>query len=102
MPKIHEFNLRVYYQDTNAPGIVFHGNFLGFAERARVEFLRSFGLNQSYIREVLGVQFVIRHCEVSYHAPARLEDELRILTHIEEINKTSLVFIQKVYKEDKL
>ena len=75
-----EFRLRVYYEDTDAAGIVYYANYLKFIERARTEALLGLGLSQTGLRERFGIVFVVREVAVSYLAPARLEDQLVVTT----------------------
>lgn len=102
MSQMHEFKLRVYYRDTDAIGVVYHPNFLAFAESARLEYLRSLEMTQAYIRETLHCRFVVRHCEVGYHASALLEEELTVLTRVESVKNTSITFNQLINNEEKL
>ncbi len=73
----HQFPLRVYYEDTDAAGIVYYANYLQFAERARTEMLRLLGFEHDELRRATGVVFAVRRCSADYLAPARLDDELR-------------------------
>lgn len=86
---------RVYYEDTDAGGIVYYVNYLKFMERARTEYLRSLGFAQS---ELVGenLLFVVHSAEVRYHKPARLDDELAISAEVIELNRASLKFRQQV------
>jgi YbgC/YbaW family acyl-CoA thioester hydrolase len=79
---VHRLPLRVYYEDTDAVGIVYHANHLKFAERARTEMLRCLGLDHSIVRERFGLAFTVRRCLVDYLAPARLDDGLVIETRL--------------------
>lgn len=98
---IHETPLRIYFQDTDAGGIVYHSNYLDYAERARSEFLRAVGLsNQALIDR--GVSFVIRQVEISYKAPARLEDLLIVRTQVAEVGHASMVMNQTVVREEQI
>ena len=71
-----EFPIRVYWEDTDAGGIVFYANYLKFFERGRTEWLRSLGLEQRQLRESTGGMFVVSEARLRYHQPARLDDEL--------------------------
>ena len=86
---------RVYYEDTDAGGIVYYVNYLKFMERARTEYLRSLGFAQS---ELVGenLLFVVHSAEARYHKPARLDDELAISAEVIELNRASLKFRQQV------
>ena len=76
----HRFRLRVYYEDTDTTGFVYHARYLAFAERARTEFLRVLGIGQEEMRRAEGVFFAVRRCAVEYRAPARLDDVLEVRT----------------------
>ncbi|MGH7094988.1 MAG: YbgC/FadM family acyl-CoA thioesterase, partial [Stellaceae bacterium] len=74
----HRFPVRVYYEDTDAGGVVYHANYLRFAERARTELLRSIGFSHSRSHAESGIRFVVRRCMVEYRAAARLDDALTV------------------------
>ena len=86
---------RVYYEDTDAGGIVYYVNYLKFMERARTERLRRQGFIQSQLAAD-NVLFVVHSCEARYHAPARLDDELSVSAEVVELNRASLRFRQQV------
>jgi acyl-CoA thioester hydrolase len=96
-----EFHLRIYYEDTDAGGIVYYANYLKFFERARTEWLRKLGINQStFLEQSLG--FVVRKVEMDNLASARLDDELVVQSIISEIKRASLVFKQEITCQGKL
>lgn len=101
---LREFNwfVRVYYEDTDAGGIVFYANYLKFFERARTEWLRAAGINQQIMSAEHQVMFVVKGTAVEYHAPARLDDELRISVVVEKLGRASVQFIQEVWCGDRL
>jgi len=78
----HSFRVRVYYEDTDAGGIVYHANYLKFAERARTEFLRHCGVGQDRMRAEDGVGFAVRRCLVDYKRAARLDDVIEVRTRL--------------------
>src|SRR5690349_2633990 len=86
----HYFPVRVYYEDTDAGGLVFHANYLLYAERARTELLRLGGVEHRRLAAELGVFFAIRRCEIDYRAPARLDDALEVETKITDIRGASM------------
>lgn len=98
MNKPHEYHLRVYYENTDAGGIVYHANYLNFCERARTELLRETGLTNNEVRHKEGVIFVLRHATCDYLAPAFLEDDLTVRTHLTELKNSSMVLRQQVFK----
>lgn len=77
-----KFDLRVYYEDTDAGGIVYYANYLKFAERARTEALIDLGISQVDLRDRLGLSFVVRTVTVDYWAPAVFEDQLTVTTEV--------------------
>jgi len=89
--------LRVYWEDTDAGGIVFYANYLKFFERARTEWLRSLGISQQKIKAELGCMFVVSETHIKYHAPAVLDDFLEIHTLIVDKGRSSLTLEQKAF-----
>ena len=89
----HSHNVRVYYEDTDAGGIVYYANYLKFLERARTEWLRQMGTDQDILLE-RSVGFVVKRVEMDNHAPARFNELLCIESEIVELKKVSLVFKQ--------
>jgi acyl-CoA thioester hydrolase len=87
--------VRVYWEDTDAGGIVFYANYLKFFERARTEWLRSLGIAQSVLRETTGGMFIVGETAVRYHRPARLDDELLVTAAIQETGRASLIIAQQ-------
>ncbi len=90
-----ELPVRVYWEDTDAGGIVFYANYLKFFERARTEWLRSLGLQQSKLRATTGGFFVVGETSVRYMRPARLDDELLVTARLEEQGRASLIIAQQ-------
>ncbi|TWI58604.1 4-hydroxybenzoyl-CoA thioesterase [Pseudomonas duriflava] len=86
---------RVYYEDTDAGGVVFYVNYLKFMERARTERLRTLGFVQSRLAEE-NILFVVHSSEARYYAPARLDDELEVTAQVVELKRASLRFCQQV------
>jgi len=96
----HVFNLRIYYEDTDAGGIVYYANYLRFAERARTEVLRDLGVAQRELLEGEGLGFAVRRCVVDYFAPARLDDELQIHSVVRALGPASIDIEQSVRRAD--
>ncbi|MGN4074515.1 tol-pal system-associated acyl-CoA thioesterase [Burkholderia gladioli] len=94
--------VRVYYEDTDAGGIVYYANYLRFFERARTEWLRACGLDQRRLAAETGAMFVVRDTAVDYRAPARLDDPLTIVSRIERFGRASLIFVQEAWLGDLL
>lgn len=95
----HSISFRVYYEDTDVGGIVYHANYLKFAERARTEWLREVGLEQSHLMEKEGIAFVVHRLEIIFHAPAKLDDILMIETSLHELKKASMGMRQVIVIE---
>lgn len=90
--------VRVYYEDTDAAGMVYYANYLKFMERARTEWLRQLGFQQSRMVEEQGVAFVARSAAVEYLKSARLDDLLEIDTRVESVGRAQVVFDQRVLR----
>ena len=90
--------VRVYWEDTDAGGIVFYANYLKFFERARTEWLRSLGVGQRDLREATGGMFVVLETSVRYVKPARLDDELSVTAEVREWGRASLIMAQQALK----
>ena len=90
--------LRVYWEDTDAGGVVFYANYLKFFERARTEWLRHLGVEQQALRDNTGALFVVTHTQLSYHAPARLDDHLRITVQLLARGSASMTMAQQAWR----
>lgn len=102
MPSAFHWTVRVYYEDTDAGGIVFYANYLKFFERARTEWLRALGIGQQALIEQQGAMFVVRTASVDYRAAARLDDELTIVTTIDKLGRASVQFLQQAWRSGQL
>jgi acyl-CoA thioester hydrolase len=102
MPALFTWTVRVYYEDTDAGGIVFYANYLKFFDRARTEGRRAAGVDQQALIERESVGFVVKHASIDYHAPARLDDELTLTLSIEKLGRASVQFAQQAWKGDLL
>jgi acyl-CoA thioester hydrolase len=94
--------VRVYYEETDAGGVVYYANYLRFCERARTEWLRSLGIGQQRLIEAGGPVFVVRSVQADYFAPARLDDELTVVSTIHDVRNVSVLFLQNIFREEKL
>ena len=92
---IFRWPVRVYWEDTDAGGIVFYANYLKFFERSRTEWLRSLGVEQQRLRESTGGMFVVAETSIRYHRPARLDDELIVTASLIEQGRASLIIGQQ-------
>ncbi len=95
---VHSFPVRVYYEDTDAGGIVYYANYLKFAERARTEALRMSGFDQSELMAQQEIGFVVRRCVADFLKPARLDDLLTIKTTLHDISKVSFSMEQNIHR----
>lgn len=90
--------IRVYWEDTDAGGVVYYANYLKFMERARSEWLRAFGFEQDQLRDEAGVVFVVRRVEIDYLSPARFNDALDVSVGLHEAGRASLVVRQELLR----
>jgi acyl-CoA thioester hydrolase len=102
MPSVFTWTVRVYYEDTDAGGIVYYANYLKFFERARTEWLRSLGIHQQELLTADGTAFVVRSASVDYLNAARLDDELTLRSSIEKLGRASVQFAQQAWRGDTL
>ena len=91
-----QWQVRVYYEDTDNGGVVYYANYLRFMERARTEWLRSLGIEQDHLITGDDILFAVRHVNIDYHAPARFNDQLDISVDILKRSRASLTFGQVV------
>jgi len=91
-----KLNIRVYYEDTDAGGVVYYANYLKYIERGRSEMLRDAGFEQDHIAQEFGVVFAVRSVTANYLKPAKFNDLLEVQTQIHSVGKTSLIFSQKI------
>ena len=102
MPSVFTWTVRVYYEDTDAGGIVYYANYLKFYERARTEWLRSLGIDQQALSDQEGAIFVVSSASVDYLASARLDDEVTITLGVEKMGRASVQFAQQAWRGDTL
>lgn len=97
----HQFvwPVRVYYEDTDSGGVVYHSNYLNFMERARTEWLRSLGFEQTVLKTELGVLFVVHQLAITYQSPAKFNDALNIECRIVKMGRSTLEF-EQIIKRD--
>src|SRR5437016_14202088 len=96
---VHSVKLRVYYEDTDAAGIVYYANYLKFAERGRTEMMRDLGFAHSEIAQETGIVFTVRRCSADYRAAARLDDMLTVETRIQQIGAATLSLDQQIRRD---
>lgn len=95
-------SIRVYWEDTDAGGVVYHAQYLAFMERARTEWMRAQGFGQELLRQEHGLQFVVRSMEIDFRRPARLDDLLEVGCALVECRRASAVFDQAVRRGDEV
>jgi acyl-CoA thioester hydrolase len=94
-----DWPIRVYYEDTDAGGIVFYANYLKFFERARTEWLRACGIDQRTLADSDGVLFVVKRTMMDYLAPARLDDVIHVVSRIDRLGGASVDFHQEAWRD---
>jgi acyl-CoA thioester hydrolase len=97
---VFHWPVRVYWEDTDAGGIVFYANYLKFFERARTEWLRHLGINQQHLRDTTGGMFVVSASQVNYLRPARLDDWLSVSAELSEVARASMTIAQAAHRVD--
>lgn len=100
--KIHTHEYRVYYEDTDAGGIMYHARYVAWCERGRAEFLRDLDLHSSGIEKEDGVIFVVRHLNADYFKPATLDQLLRVESSIKEMKNSSFIMNQSIFCQDSM
>jgi len=101
-PVPFSFGIRVYWEDTDAGGVVYHASYVRFLERARTEWLRALGFGQQALRESEDMVLVVRDMAIDFHKPARLDDELQVSVVLAERRNASLLITQQIYRGDQV
>ena len=99
---VHTYTTRIYYDDTDASGFVYHSNYLKMAERARSTMLYDQGVDHRTLKSAEDAGFVVRHAEIDYKQPARLDDIVKIQTKVLELKGASVKVLQEIWKDDQL
>ena len=99
---IFSLPIRVYFQDTDAGGVVYHASYVNFFERARTEWLRAHGHSNAELMKEFGVLFVVRSLKLDYFKPAVLDDLLDVTAQIKDIGRSRITLLQSVRREDEL
>jgi acyl-CoA thioester hydrolase len=94
-----QFPIRIYWEDTDAGGIVFYANYLKFFERARTEWLRALGIEQQALKHEVGGMFVVSETALKYHRPAQLDDLLRVTAELAEAGRATLTLQQQAWRD---
>ncbi len=98
----HHFALTVYFEDTDTAGVVYYANYLKFMERARSDMIRAVGVDQNQVLRSGGGAYYVAHAEIRYLRPARLGDELVVLSEVEQVRAASVQIHQRVMRSDEL
>ena len=102
MAKKFNFTVKVYYEDTDAGGVVYYANYLKFLERARSEAIYEMGFSNTELKKEFGVLIIVKSCNIDYKKPAIFEDKLSIISTIKEITKTSFIMEQNINRDKEL
>tara|TARA_B100001564_G_scaffold354838_1_gene366103 strand:- start:260 stop:658 length:399 start_codon:yes stop_codon:yes gene_type:complete len=97
-----KYKVKVFYEDTDAGGVVYYANYLKFFERARTEAIAEIGLSNKKLLDEFGVLIIVKSCNIDYKKPAKLEDKLEIKSIISSISNSSFKMTQKVFRDDDL
>ncbi|GLQ47177.1 tol-pal system-associated acyl-CoA thioesterase [Dyella lipolytica] len=98
--KVFDWPVRVYWEDTDAGGVVYHASYLRFLERARTEWLRDLGVDQMAFKETTGLAFMVHRMEIDFLRPALLDDELTVTVEVKERRAASILFAQTITRAD--
>ena len=99
MSKKFKYVTKIYYEDTDAGGVVYYANYLKFLERARSEAIYSLGLSNKEILEKEGVIIIVKTCNIEYKKPAKFEDEIEVVSKISEVKNSSFKMLQVIKKK---
>ena len=104
MAGIKTFSLpvRIYFEDTDSGGVVYHSNYLKFMERARTEWLRSVGIDQHQLKQHDHIMFVVHRIDIQYRLPARFNDDLIVKSELKDIGSSKIEFRQMIYRENEM
>lgn len=100
MDEVFAWPVRVYFHDTDAGGVVFHGNYLHFMEASRTEFLQSLGYSVAQLRQSNEALFVVYSLTLNFIQPAKLHDSLRITASLDEVGRARMIFDQQILRDD--
>ena len=100
--KTFSFPVRIYFEDTDSGGVVYHSNYLKFMERARTEWLRSVGIDQHHLKYHAQIMFVVHRIDIQYKLPARFNDDLVVKSELLEIGSSKIEFRQMIYRDEEM
>ena len=100
--KTFSLPIRIYFEDTDSGGVVYHANYLKFMERARTEWLRALGIDQHDLKQKNHIMFVVHHIDIQYKLPARFNDDLIVKSELKDIGFSKIEFRQMIYRNDEI
>ena len=102
MAKKFNFKVKIYYEDTDAGGVVYYANYLKFLERARSEAIYSLGYTNLSILENFGILLIVKSCNIEYKKPAKFEDKLEVFSEVKSFTKTSFLMKQSILRNNEI
>ena len=99
---VHHWPIRIYYEDTDSGGVVYHSNYLKFLERARTEWLRDFEIDQKALKDNLNLIFVVHEIDIKFTRPAVFNDEIEVQTKLEKLGSVKIELEQKIFRSSEL
>tara|TARA_B100000035_G_scaffold315425_1_gene336081 strand:+ start:41694 stop:42101 length:408 start_codon:yes stop_codon:yes gene_type:complete len=99
---VHHWPIRIYYEDTDSGGVVYHSNYLKFMERARTEWLRDFEIDQKALKDNLNLMFVVHEIDIKFTRPAVFNDEIEVQTKLEKLGSVKIDLEQKIFRSSEL
>ena len=100
--RIHHWPIRIYYEDTDSGGVVYHSNYLKFMERARTEWLRDFEIDQKGLKDNQNLMFVVHEIDIKFMRPAIFNDEIEVQTKLEKLGSVKIELEQKIFRSSEL
>jgi len=100
--KTFSLPIRIYFEDTDSGGVVYHSNYLKFMERARTEWLRSIGIDQRHLKQDSHIMFVVHRIDIQFKLPARFNDDLIVKSELKNIGSSKIEFRQMIYRNDEM
>ena len=100
--RIHHWPIRIYYEDTDSGGVVYHSNYLKYMERARTEWLRDFEIDQKALKDNLNLMFVVHEIDIKFIRPAVFNDEIEVQTKLEKLGSVKIELEQKIFRSSEL
>ena len=100
--RIHHWPIRIYYEDTDSGGVVYHSNYLKFMERARTEWLRDFEIDQRALKDNLNLMFVVHEIDIKFMRPAVFNDEIEVQTKLEKLGSVKIELEQKIFRSSEI